>query len=69
MKTLLEAVQALKPFDKSFMICKSYGCPHCESDITHTPECPVTQLREVLSEPVCTPGCYSVSFGLGEVDG
>lgn len=59
-KELLDAVHALNPFDDQFSIVESRStvwgsCQHCEEDSTmsaspHTPECPVTHLRNVLNE-------------------
>lgn len=52
-ETLLSAVQALDPFDDDFQIeftSHSYQCRHCQSSEACTPECPVTILRNVLTQ-------------------
>ena len=51
--TLLAAVLALEPFNKHFQVV-DYDCIHCEAILVkgcihHTPECPVTLLRNIIS--------------------
>ena len=56
--TLLKAVLELYPFESYFCVTNSV-CWHCDAhkingeldyEVNHTPECPVTHLRNILNE-------------------
>ena len=49
LEELTGAVMALEPFDEVFAVDDIYGCNHCH-DVKHSDDCPVIELREVLTK-------------------
>ena len=54
LEELTGAVMAFEPFGEVFAIDEVYGCDYCGSDLCyqteHSDDCPVVNLREVLTK-------------------